>query len=99
MTVATLPTGQRKAHTGEPRTGNVERGRLAWAVWLDVQQVAPGEHHVIGQRMHVVTDSGCDCVDHQWRNVTCKHMLAVGLYQGNREVIRALRQLIPEPRQ
>ena len=50
---------------------------------------------------HVVSvgDSGllCDCRDFAIRGGPCKHILRVGLANGDREVIAALRLLIPNP--
>ena len=46
-----------------------------------------------------VGDSGllCDCRDFAIRGGPCKHILRVGLANGDREVISALRLLIPNP--
>ena len=50
---------------------------------------------------HLVSfgDSGplCDCRDFAIRGGPCKHVIRVGLANGDREVISALRQLIPNP--
>ena len=46
-----------------------------------------------------VGDSGllCDCRDFAIRGGPCKHILRVGLANGDRTVIDALRLLIPSP--
>ena len=36
----------------------------------------------------------CDCEDHLWRNMTCKHILACQLREGDVETVAALRQII-----
>ena len=47
-----------------------------------------------------VGDSGllCDCEDCLIRHATCKHQIAVGFAVGDRQVLQALRQLVPNPR-
>jgi hypothetical protein len=35
----------------------------------------------------------CDCGDHTWRDLLCKHALAALLYEGNQRVVLALGQL------
>ena len=83
---------------------DVDAGRLARAVWLDVRCFGrPGLYEVRGgSRMHIVDVTAgsyyCDCEDHQWRGQgLCKHIAAVKLREGDPELIRALRQLIPRP--
>ena len=73
--------------------------RLRKAVHLDVEAAG---HHTFqvsgGERMHVVDTkaSTCDCEDFNLRNVgQCKHMLATSLFFGDREILEALRQLVP----
>ena len=50
---------------------------------------------------HLVTvaDTGllCDCRDYAIRGGPCKHIIRVGLANGDREVISALRLVVPNP--
>ena len=78
----------------------IDEGRLARAVHLDATRVGSGHrcYQVTGgARTHVVDldDGLCDCEDHLWRNMTCKHILVCQLREGDGEVIAALRELVP----
>lgn len=46
-----------------------------------------------------IGDSGplCDCRDFAIRGGPCKHVIAVGLANGDRQVLEALRRLVPNP--
>lgn len=39
---------------------------------------------------------GCDCADNMCRNVDCKHILAVKLYNGDYQIEQAIEQRIRE---
>ena len=76
----------------------VDRVRLARAVHLTVHRVGPGRYRVEGGREpHLVEHTVCNCVDDRMRHGACKHRLAVGLRYGNRQLLRALRDLVPKP--
>ena len=66
------------------------------------------EHQPTGHRYRVLGPSSfnhvdldaparavCTCLDHGIRGVECKHILAVRLSLGDREVVRALRDIVP----
>lgn len=81
----------------------IDPARLARAVWLDVEPLPGDRWMVTGGRMaHLVAGvpSGllCDCSDAAIGR-QCKHQLAVRLYAGDGETIKALRALVPRPRQ
>ena len=77
--------------------------RLARAVHLDAIRRDGVTWRVTGvDSFHVVTDgdSGllCDCRDFAIRGSPCKHVIRIGLANGDREIISALRFFIPNPR-
>ncbi len=81
----------------------IDTGRLARAVWLEVQPVAPGRYLVSGAKDdHLVEVNGgrvtCHYLDSQRAGDGCKHSLALRLRAGDGEVIDALRQLLPNPK-
>ena len=81
----------------------IDAGRLRRAVWLEVHPVAPGRYLVSGGADdHMVDISAgwvrCDCPDAQLHGDGCKHGLCVRLHNGDPEVVRALRQLVPNPK-
>ena len=81
---------------------NIDSGRLAHAIYWDVKPVAPGRYLVSGGAAgHVVVVDGgrviCDCQDFAIRGDACKHALACRLHGGDPTVVKALRQLVPEP--
>ena len=80
----------------------IDLTRLARAVHLDAVPRDDVTWQVTGaDSFHVVSvgDSGllCDCADFALRGGPCKHIIRVGLASGDREVIDALRLLIPNP--
>lgn len=80
----------------------IDLTRLARAVHLDAVRRDDVTWHVTGvDSFHVVSvgDSGllCDCEDCLIRHATCKHLIAVGLAVGDRQVLQALRQLVSDP--
>ncbi len=82
---------------------DIDRARLARAVWLEVQPVAPGRYLVRGGADdHVLEVDGglvvCHCPDSQRAGDGCKHLLALRLRAGDGEVIDALRELVPNPK-
>ena len=82
----------------------IDLTRLARAVHLSVQPVAPGRFLVSGGADdHMVDVSGglvrCGCRDAQIHGDGCKHGLAVRLNSGDPEVVRAMRQLVARPAQ
>ena len=82
----------------------IDSGRLARAIHLDAQRIDVGAYLVTGgaQDHTVEVDGGrcfCNCPDAQARDGdSCKHALLVRLLNGDPEVAKALRQLVPEPR-
>ena len=79
----------------------IESGRLRRAVFLDVVRVGPGRRCLVsgGARSHVVdldAEDGrlCDCEDHAWRDMICKHLMACQLREGDVETIAALRAIV-----
>ena len=76
--------------------------RVCKAIHLDAISRDDVTWHVTGvDSFHFVSvgDSGllCDCRDFAIRGGPCKHILRVGLANGDREVLSALRLLIPNP--
>src|SRR5437773_1863112 len=72
--------------------------RLARAVHLDAERVESGEWSVSGgEHAHAVNKDAtdCDCTDHAVRGGLCKHILCARLYMGDRNVLQALRALVP----
>jgi hypothetical protein len=77
--------------------------RLARAVHLDAIRRDDVTWRVTGvDSFHVVTDGDtgllCDCRDFAIRGGPCKHVIRIDLANGDREMISALRLLIPNPR-
>ncbi len=95
------------------RTAVIEPRRLARALWLEVERLMveqwdTRQYRVTGAEafastaphdVTVTTADGerCDCADHVYRGSVCKHVLRVRLLRGDREMLRALRLLIPFP--
>ena len=80
----------------------IDPRRLARAVWLSCQRVAPDRWLVTGGADDhlVVVDGGlvrCGCIDSQRSGENCEHSLAVRLSEGDRDVVRVLRRLVPRP--
>ena len=81
----------------------IDEGRLARAVHLDATRLGSGRCYQVtgGARTHVVhlADSGplCDCRDFALGTMRCKHVIRVDLANGDRDVIAALRRLLPYP--
>ncbi len=80
----------------------IDTGRLARAVWLEAKLIDISTYRVRGgtaDHMVEVVDGRCycDCVDAQVRGDGCKHSLLVRLYAGDKEVVKALRALVPAP--
>ena len=76
--------------------------RLCKAVYLNTARRDDKTWEVTSaDSFHLVTvaDSGllCDCPDFAIRGGPCKHVIRVGLANGDTEVISALRRLIPDP--
>ena len=77
--------------------------RVCRAIHLDLARRDDATWEVTSANsFHLVTiaDNGllCDCQDFAIRGGPCKHIIRVGLANGDREVISALRLLIPNPR-
>ena len=79
----------------------IDAGRLARAIWLQVQPVSGGYLVTGGAAGHVVEVDGaritCHCPDAERMGDSCKHSLAIRLRAGDGEVIDSLRELIPNP--
>ncbi len=76
--------------------------RLMRAVHLDTRPQDGEVWAVTGpESFHLVSvdDSGllCDCEDFAFCGGPCKHILRVGLANGDCDTIKALRQLLPNP--
>lgn len=76
------------------------RERAERARELYVRAVAPGEYHVIGGsdpeghhvKLHDVTIPPCDCGDRNWREIPCKHLMAVDAARRNGDWESVLRR-------
>ena len=80
----------------------IDSGRLARAVWLEAKPIDISTYRVRGgtaDHMVEVEDGRCycSCPDGQVRGPGCKHCLLVRLLNGDPEVVKALRQLVPAP--
>ncbi len=80
----------------------VDPARLQRALWLEHQLIEPGRFLVYGgQDDHLVELDGevssCDCADALYNDEVCKHELCIRLQRGDRQVLRALRRLVPPP--
>ena len=81
----------------------IDTGRLMRAIFLEAKAIDLDTWRVRGgARDHMVTiENGrcyCDCLDAQVSDGdACKHSLLVRLRAGDKEVVRALRQLVPAP--
>ena len=83
-------------------SGRVDLLRLMRAVHLDACRAADLEYVISGgatvHRVNLAGVEPCDCYDHRVDGHRCKHLLRVALAEGDSEVLRALRQLIPLPK-
>jgi len=80
----------------------IDSARLARAIWLEGKLIDVDTYRVRGGAAdHMVEVVGgrcyCDCIDAQVRGDGCKHSLLVRLLAGDKEVVRALRALVPAP--
>ncbi len=80
----------------------IDAGRLARAVWLTAKPIDVNTYRVRGgtaDHMVEVVDGRCycDCEDAQVRGPGCKHCLLVRLLGGDPELVKALRELVPNP--
>jgi len=90
---------------GPDREGAVKihLDRLARAVHCDVDRLASHRYRV--QRadhvriVDLAASAGeeCSCDDYRYRGALCIHLLAAYLAEGERDVLRSLRALIPYP--
>jgi hypothetical protein len=70
-------------------------------VHLDAERLEGGAWRVSGgASVHEVTAdaSACDCADFTVHGGLCKHILAVRLRSGDRDVVDGLRVLVAPPR-
>jgi hypothetical protein len=96
-----------------PRTGRkgvaagavpLDRPRLERSLQLRGERVGEGRYRVTGGveahwvDLYTTNHPRCDCADHLWREVICKHILAALLREGDERVIVALGTLIGELR-
>lgn len=74
--------------------------RLARAIHLDAEPTEHGDAWLVtgGSGSHIVSNGTCDCIDFGVRGTPCKHLLAVALRRGDRDVIEVLRLMVPLPR-
>ncbi len=83
----------------------VDRPRLERSLELAGERVGEGRYRVTGGiephwvDLYTTNHPRCDCADHLWREVICKHILAALLREGNEQVIEALGALFTELRQ
>lgn len=77
----------------------IDLGRLARAVHLDAQRIGDSVYLVSGgataHRVDLRVGEACDCDDRRIRGATCKHVLRAMLGEGDPDVLRALRDLVP----
>ena len=74
--------------------------RLARAIQLDARHTGIDRYFVTGGAACHEVDlraGVCDCTDSRVHGHQCKHLLLCRLREGDPEVIRALRQLVPMP--
>jgi hypothetical protein len=78
----------------------VDPTRLERGLQLRALRVGPGRYRVEGgEQTHWVdlftaSMPRCDCGDHLWRDVICKHILAALLREGDERVLASLRDLV-----
>jgi hypothetical protein len=78
----------------------VDLDRLERGIGLRANRVDHGRYHVTGGAsdhwvdLYHTSHPRCDCGDHLWREMVCKHILAALLREGNEGVVRALPTLL-----
>ena len=83
----------------------VDLSRLERSLRLAGECVGEGRYHVTGGveahwvDLYTAQYPRCDCADHLWREVICKHILAALLREGNEQVIGALGGLVSRLRE
>ena len=80
----------------------IDTGRLRRAVRLEAKPTDTDAYRVTGgaadHAVEIVDGQWiCDCIDAQIRGAGCKHCLLVRLLSGDKEVVEALRELVPAP--
>ena len=87
------------------RTEAIDLARLERGVQLACERVGMGRYRVTGGSSEHWVDlftpnqPRCDCGDHIWREVYCKHILAAQLHEAKPEVIAAVGTLVGQLRQ
>ena len=80
---------------------DIDLKRLAKAVHLDVERAGESRYLVFSfGHSYVVelkSEEPCHCADYAIRGVPCAHILACRMLEGDVEVLRSLRALIPYP--
>ena len=83
----------------------VDLSRRERSLLLAGGRVGQGRYHVTGGveahwvDLYTAQYPRCDCADHLWREVICKHILAALLREGNEQVIGALGGLVSRLRE
>ena len=80
----------------------IDTGRLRRAIRLEAKPTDADAYRVTGgaadHAVEIVDGQYvCDCIDAQVRGDGCKHALLVRLLAGDKEVVEALRGLVPAP--
>ncbi len=79
--------------------GGVDPGRLERSLGLVAEQAGHGRYRIAGGNqdhwvdLYTASHPRCDCGDHLWRDMVCKHILAALMREGNERVIRAVGNL------
>ncbi len=78
----------------------IERGRLSRAIHLSATPIEVDPYLVSGgSQGHTVEvrdgECFCDCFDARLHGDGCKHSLLVRLLGGDEEVVKALREIVP----
>jgi hypothetical protein len=79
---------------------SVDSSRLQRALTLSAERVAEGRYRIEGGAhehwvdLYTVSHPRCDCGDHLWRDMMCKHILAALLREGNEPVFQAVGSLM-----
>jgi hypothetical protein len=72
----------------------LDERRLARSLTLRADRAGEGRYRIAGGEQEHWVDlyssahPRCDCGDHVWRDVVCKHILAALMREGNERVLR-----------
>jgi hypothetical protein len=71
---------------------------------LRLERVGDGQYRVTGGAqdhwvdLYNAAHPRCDCGDHLWRELICKHILAAMLREGDERVVEAVAELVRQLR-